>query len=77
LEAYIRAEERAALKAQGNADQLVDVDVAGGLELLVKRGDWERCFQVAANHGPALLHKYVALRVSQLIKVRMQLLNVL
>ncbi|KAJ4427860.1 hypothetical protein ANN_23861 [Periplaneta americana] len=56
------------LKRQGRADQLADVDIIGALDLLAEQGQWVKCLETAKQHGPQVLHKYVALYATQLIK---------
>ena len=56
------------LRSEGRADQLADVDLGGALELLAQQGQWDQCLQRAQRHGVELLHKYVALYATELIK---------
>lgn len=38
------------------------------LDLLGRQGHWNQCFETAKQHGPLVLHKYIALHATQLIK---------
>jgi intraflagellar transport protein 172 len=49
---------------------LADVDIIGALDLLVEQGQWLKCLETAKQNGPQVLHKYVALYATQLIKVK-------
>lgn len=68
-EAYVEGRQKDLLRAQGRVDQLADIDVISALDLLAEQGQWDRCLESASPHGPQVLHKYVALYTSQLIKV--------
>lgn len=57
------------LRKQGRADQLADVDIVSALDLLAEQGQWAKCLETAKPHGPQILHKYVALYATHLIKV--------
>lgn len=48
--------------------QLVGVDVIAALDMYVERGEWEKCIETAEKQGHKVLHKYVALYASHLIK---------
>ncbi|KAJ1528639.1 hypothetical protein ONE63_007034 [Megalurothrips usitatus] len=67
-EAYVEGRQKDMLRSQGRVDQLADVDVISALDLMVEQSQWDRCIEAAAPHGPQVLHKYVALYASQLIK---------
>ncbi|PIK55820.1 putative intraflagellar transport protein [Apostichopus japonicus] len=47
---------------------LVGVDVIAALDMYVERGEWEKCIETAEKQGHKVLHKYVALYASHLIK---------
>eukprot|EP00042_Codosiga_hollandica_P051782 m.643612 g.643612 ORF g.643612 m.643612 type:complete len:1752 (+) comp58351_c0_seq22:791-6046(+) len=51
-----------------DARQLLAVDVAGGLDMLADRGEWDECLKQAAKQSPQVLNKYVALYAAELIK---------
>lgn len=68
-EAYVEGRQKDLLRSQGRVDQLADVDVISALDLMAEQGQWDRCLEAASPHGPHVLHKYVALYASQLIKV--------
>lgn len=59
------------LKDEGKAEALADVDLTGALDMYVESGQWMRALDTAAQHGPQLLHKYLARYASSLIKVRL------
>jgi len=69
-EEYVDERYKEWLRKQGRAEQLADVDIIGALDLLVEQGQWLKCLETAKQHGPQVLHKYVALYASQLIKVK-------
>ena len=46
---------------------LVGVDITAALDMYLSNGQSERAFDTAAEHGPQLLHKYLAKHVSHLI----------
>ncbi|XP_048583111.1 intraflagellar transport protein 172 homolog [Nematostella vectensis] len=56
------------LKNQGQAEQLVDVDVIAGLDMMVQRGQWEKAIETAEQQGYEVLSKYVALYAANAIK---------
>uniref|UniRef100_A0A7E4USX7 WD_REPEATS_REGION domain-containing protein n=1 Tax=Panagrellus redivivus TaxID=6233 RepID=A0A7E4USX7_PANRE len=68
MEAYVDEAYRDFLKNQGRIGDLIDVDVISAIDILVERGNWEKALETAKqqNH-PALLDKYVAAYVSNLI----------
>lgn len=43
-------------------------DIIGALDLLVEQGQWTRCIEKAKSHSAPVLHKYVAIYASHLIK---------
>ncbi|XP_022904124.2 intraflagellar transport protein 172 homolog [Onthophagus taurus] len=67
-EAYVESRYKDRLLTEGNVEQLADVDIIGALDLLVEQGQWARCIEKAKSHSAPVLHKYVALYASQLIK---------
>lgn len=59
------------LKKEGKPEQLLaDMDVEEALDMLSAQGKWSKCLDVARPHGPAILHKYVALYATELLRVR-------
>lgn len=69
LEVYVEEKYKDSLRRQGRADQLADVDIISALDLLCEQGQWAKCLETAKPHGPQVLHKYIALYATQLIKV--------
>ncbi|XP_076029417.1 intraflagellar transport protein Oseg2 isoform X2 [Oratosquilla oratoria] len=67
-EPYIDSAYKEFLKTEGKAEALADVDLTGALDMYVEAGQWTRAFETAGQHGPQLLHKYVAHYATQLIK---------
>ncbi|XP_039285389.1 intraflagellar transport protein 172 homolog [Nilaparvata lugens] len=67
-ESYVDSCYKESLKKQGSADQLADVDIISALDLLSEQGQWTKCLETAKPHGPEVLHKYVALYATHLIK---------
>ena len=68
LEGYVDEKYKYFLKNAGRADVLADVDVIGALDLYVEQGNWRKALTTASEHGPEVLHKYVAMNATQLIK---------
>lgn len=66
---YVEEKYKDSLRRQGRADQLADVDIISALDLLCEQGQWAKCLETAKPHGPQVLHKYIALYATQLIKV--------
>ncbi|XP_037068847.1 intraflagellar transport protein 172 homolog [Pollicipes pollicipes] len=56
------------LKNEGQADALASVDVIQGLDMFVQKGQWQKCIEMAKEHGSQVLHKYLALYAAHLIK---------
>ncbi len=56
------------LKERGNAEELINVDVTGALDLFVEKNQWEKCFVEAQKHGPLVLHSYLAKYAAQMIQ---------
>jgi intraflagellar transport protein 172 len=66
LQAVEKAYSQHLLKS-GNAEQLVEVgNVADGLEILAKRGDWDKLFEVAENETPETQMKYAVMYAARL-----------
>lgn len=59
------------LKKEGKPEQfMADMDVEEALDMLSAQGKWSKCLDVARSHGPTILHKYVALYATDLLRVR-------
>ncbi|KAK4876609.1 hypothetical protein RN001_009115 [Aquatica leii] len=67
-ENYIESKYKERLLQEGNVEQLADIDIIGALDLLAEQGQWLRCIEKAKNHSFPVLHKYVALYASHLLK---------
>ncbi|CAF93921.1 unnamed protein product, partial [Tetraodon nigroviridis] len=65
---YVDHKYKEYLKNQGKVDSLVDVDVMAALDMYAERGQWDKCLETAYNQNHKVLHKYVALYASHLIK---------
>ena len=66
---YVESRMKESLRAQGRVDKLAEVDLSSALDLMIEKGDWANLLETASQHGPPLLHKYVAIYASHLIKV--------
>ncbi|XP_031359255.1 intraflagellar transport protein 172 homolog [Photinus pyralis] len=67
-ENYVESKYKDRLLKEGNVEQLADIDIIGALDLLAEQGQWMRCIEKAKNHSEPVLHKYVALYASYLLK---------
>ncbi|XP_040282805.1 intraflagellar transport protein 172 homolog [Bufo bufo] len=67
-EQYVDERYKDYLKNQGNVDSLVGVDVMAALDMYAERGQWEKCIDIAGKQSYKVLHKYVALFATHLIK---------
>ncbi|XP_070555163.1 intraflagellar transport protein 172 homolog [Ptychodera flava] len=67
-ERYVDEKYKEFLKNQGKAESLIGVDVIAALDMYVDRGQWEKCIETAEKQGYKVLHKYVALYATHLIK---------
>ncbi|XP_030054442.1 intraflagellar transport protein 172 homolog [Microcaecilia unicolor] len=67
-EEYVDQRYKEYLKNQGKVDSLVGVDVMAALDMYAERGQWEKCIETAAKQNYKVLHKYVALYATYLIK---------
>ncbi|XP_074640366.1 intraflagellar transport protein 172 homolog [Tubulanus polymorphus] len=67
-ESYVDEKYKEYLRNQGKAEALVNVDVISALDMYVERGQWEKCLEVAEQQNYKVLHKYVALYATNLIK---------
>ncbi|XP_030627149.1 intraflagellar transport protein 172 homolog [Chanos chanos] len=68
LEDYVDQHYKEHLKNQGKVDSLVGVDVIAALDIYAERGQWEKCIETASKQNYKILHKYVALYATHLIK---------
>ncbi|XP_026175024.1 intraflagellar transport protein 172 homolog [Mastacembelus armatus] len=67
-EDYVDQKYKEHLKNQGKVDSLVGVDVMAALDMYAERGQWEKCLDTASKQNFKILHKYVALYATHLIK---------
>ncbi|XP_042302841.1 LOW QUALITY PROTEIN: intraflagellar transport protein 172 homolog [Sceloporus undulatus] len=67
-EEYVDQHYKNYLKDQGKVDSLVGVDVMAALDMYVEREQWEKCLETAAKQNYKVLHKYVALYATHLIR---------
>ena len=56
------------LKRTTSVSQLASVDVVGALDMYMEKGEWQKALETAEQHNPQVLHKYVALYATHLIK---------
>ncbi|XP_073712376.1 intraflagellar transport protein 172 homolog [Misgurnus anguillicaudatus] len=68
LEEYVDKRYKDHLKNQGKVDSLVGVDVMAALDMYAERGQWEKCIDTASKQNFKVLHKYIALYATHLIK---------
>ncbi|KAG8430927.1 hypothetical protein GDO86_019734 [Hymenochirus boettgeri] len=67
-EVYVDDRYKEYLKNQGKVDSLVGVDVMAALDMYAERGQWEKCIETASKQNYKILHKYIALFATHLIK---------
>ncbi|XP_013856092.1 intraflagellar transport protein 172 homolog, partial [Austrofundulus limnaeus] len=67
-EDYVDQKYKEQLKNQGKVDSLVGVDVMAALDLYAEKGQWDKCLETASKQNFKILHKYVALYATHLIK---------
>uniref|UniRef100_A0A3B4XDD0 Intraflagellar transport 172 n=1 Tax=Seriola lalandi dorsalis TaxID=1841481 RepID=A0A3B4XDD0_SERLL len=67
-EDYVDQKYKEHLKNQGKVDSLVGVDVMAALDMYAERGQWEKCLETASKQNFKILHKYIALYATHLIK---------
>ena len=67
-ESYVDEKYKHFLKNEGKAEQLADVDLISALDMYVEQGNWRKALTTASEHGPEVLHKYVAMNATQFIK---------
>nr|XP_060478952.1 intraflagellar transport protein 172 homolog [Panthera onca] len=67
-EDYVDEHYKEFLKNQGKVDSLVGVDVVAALDLYVEQGQWDKCIETATKQNYKILHKYVALYATHLIR---------
>lgn len=68
FEDYVDQKYKEHLKDQGRVDSLVGIDVMAALDMYAERGQWEKCLETASKQNFKILHKYVALYATHLIK---------
>ncbi|XP_047600746.1 intraflagellar transport protein 172 homolog isoform X11 [Lutra lutra] len=67
-EDYVDQHYKEFLKNKGKVDSLVGVDVVAALDLYVEQGQWDKCIETATKQNYQILHKYVALYATHLIR---------
>ncbi|CAG5928433.1 unnamed protein product [Menidia menidia] len=67
-EHYVDQKYKDFLKNQGRAESLVGVDIMAALDLYAEKGQWDKCLETASKQNFKILHKYVALYATHLIK---------
>uniref|UniRef100_A0A3B4BGA9 Intraflagellar transport protein 172 homolog n=1 Tax=Periophthalmus magnuspinnatus TaxID=409849 RepID=A0A3B4BGA9_9GOBI len=68
LENYVDQKYKEHLKKQGQVESLAGIDVMAALDLYAERGQWDKCLETASKQSFKILHKYIALYATQLIK---------
>ena len=68
LEGYVDEKYKHFLKNEGKAEQLANVDLISALDMYVEQGNWNKAINTASEHGPEVLHKYVAMYATQMIR---------
>ncbi|XP_076397740.1 intraflagellar transport protein Oseg2 isoform X2 [Megachile rotundata] len=69
IEPYLEEKYKEAMLRDGQIERLVEIDAAAGLEILANKGQWNQVFETASSQGSQILHKYVAQRAVQLLKM--------
>lgn len=67
-EPYVEDRYKESLKTAGKADALASVDIEGALNMYIEKGEWQKALDTAEQQNPRVLHKYVALYATHLIK---------
>ncbi|XP_037837544.1 intraflagellar transport protein 172 homolog [Kryptolebias marmoratus] len=67
-EDYVDQKYKEHLKNQGRVESLAGVDVMAALDLYAEKGQWDKCLDTASKQNFKILHKYVALYATHLIK---------
>lgn len=71
FERYVSECYKDHLKREGKPEQLLaDMDVEEALDMLSAQGKWSKCLDVARPHGQVVLHKYIALYATDLLRVK-------
>lgn len=65
---YVETQQKSRLRMENNVEQLADIDIIGALDLLAEQGQWTRCIEKAKQHSSVVMHKYLALYATQLIR---------
>ncbi|PAA52772.1 hypothetical protein BOX15_Mlig006435g1 [Macrostomum lignano] len=69
LNSYIETKYKESLTSAGNAQELAATgDVGSAVDMLAAKGQWEKCLAMAEKQDYKLLHKYVAMYATNLIK---------
>ncbi|VVC40970.1 Armadillo-type fold,Tetratricopeptide-like helical domain [Cinara cedri] len=69
FERYVSECYKDHVKREGKPEQLLaDMDVEEALDMLSAQGKWSKCLDVARPHGQVVLHKYVALYATDLLR---------
>lgn len=68
LLSYVETQQKSRLRMENNVEQLADIDIIGALDLLAEQGQWHRCIEKAKQHSAVVMHKYLALYATQLIR---------
>ncbi|XP_026810375.1 intraflagellar transport protein 172 homolog isoform X2 [Rhopalosiphum maidis] len=69
FERYVSECYKDSLKREGKPEQLLaDMDVEEALDMLSAQGKWSKCLDVARPHGQVVLHKYIALYATDLLR---------
>ncbi|XP_050543646.1 intraflagellar transport protein 172 homolog isoform X2 [Daktulosphaira vitifoliae] len=69
FERYISECYKNHLKKEGKPEQLLaDMNIEEALDMLSAQGKWSKCLDIARPHGQVVLHKYVALYATDLLR---------
>ncbi|XP_050421465.1 intraflagellar transport protein 172 homolog [Adelges cooleyi] len=69
FERYVSECYKDYLKREGKPEQLLaDMDAEEALDMLSAQGKWSKCLDIARPHGQVVLHKYVALYATDLLR---------
>ena len=68
LEGYVDEKYKYFLRNEGKTEQLANVDLISALDMYVDQGNWNKAINTASEHGPEVLHKYVAMYATQMIR---------
>ncbi|KXS17578.1 hypothetical protein M427DRAFT_121993 [Gonapodya prolifera JEL478] len=65
---YVEAAYVQAQRASGMLEKVVAVDINAGLDLCIQSGQWDKCLELAQQHGPDLLSRYLLMYCHQMLK---------